>query len=85
MLTNIKAWLDKQQRFKQWNYNKRYIEGYNFALIKLSNDVCIRCLVSTSVGPDNHDEGLRDACGHFERFYHKKLKPICDKNMFCKV
>ena len=75
----------KNRRFSGMNYNKPYVDGYNFAIDKLSNNVCIRCLVSSSAGPDNHDEGLRDACKDFEDHYSKKLKPICDKTMFCKV
>jgi len=81
----IKYHKQKHRSFKWMNYNKRYRDGYNFAVDKLSNNVCIRCLVSGSVGPDNHDEGLRDACKNFGDNYPEKLKSNCDKTLICKV
>ncbi len=85
MTTYIKAWLQKYSRFKWFNFNKRYMDGYQFGWKKLNGSVCVICLVAGSVGPDNHDEGLRDAYQDFKRFYFKKLKQNCNKAKFCKV
>lgn len=82
---NIGFQIAKWRRFKWWHFNKRYMTGYNFALENLNKKICIRCLVSGSVGPDNHDEGLRDACSDFTRFYSKKVKQNCKEQQVCKV
>jgi hypothetical protein len=60
------------------------MDGYNFALKKLKKGMCVKCLVANSVGPDNHDDGLRDACQDFSRFYYNKQKKDCTKIMTCK-